>query len=87
MPNIRSAYKRLRQDKKKHDKNKAVKSELHTLTKKAQLLIDAKKREEADVTLKKLESKLDKASKSNIIRKNTASRQISRLRHNWSKIG
>jgi small subunit ribosomal protein S20 len=87
MPNIRSAYKRLRQDKKKHERNKAVKSELHTLIKKAQALIDEKKREEADVTLKKLESKMDKAAKSDIIKDKKASRQISRLRQHWSQIG
>ena len=87
MANKRAAIKSLRQDKKKHARNQSVVSEIRTLTKKARTLISAKKQKEADAALKTLESKLSKAAKSNIIRKNNASRRISRLRSQYSKIG
>ncbi|MFQ5952582.1 MAG: 30S ribosomal protein S20 [Candidatus Omnitrophota bacterium] len=86
MPIKRSGFKRLRQDKKKHVKNKSIISEIRTMKKKARTLIAAKNREEADAVLKKLESKMDRAAKNNIIKKNNASRNISRLRQQWSEI-
>jgi len=86
MPNIKAAIKSLRQDKKKHDRNKAAVAELRTLAKKARTLIDAKDKKESDLVLKKLESKLDKAAKTDKIKKNTAARRIGRLRHAWAKI-
>ena len=87
MPNKKAAIKSLRQDKKKHDNNKAAMSELRTLAKTARVLIEAQKKEEAETALKKLESKLDKAAKTNKIKKETASRKISRLRSQFAKIG
>jgi len=86
MPNKKAAIKSLRQDKKKNLRNKAVMSELRTLTKNTRTVLAKNNREEADVLLKKLESKLTKAAKSNVIKKNNASRRISRLRTQWSKI-
>ncbi|RKY41067.1 MAG: 30S ribosomal protein S20 [Candidatus Makaraimicrobium thalassicum] len=86
MANKKAAFKSLRQDKKKHIRNKAVISELRTLTKKARTLIISKDREEADNALKNLESRLTRAAKNNTIRKNNASRRISRLRAQWAKI-
>ncbi len=87
MPIKKSAFKRLRQDKKKHLRNKAVISELRTLVKKARTLITAKKTQEADTLLKKLESRLNKAAKRKVIKKENASRRISRLRKQLSKAG
>ena len=86
MPIKKFAFKRLRQDKKKHVRNKSAVSEIRTLAKRARTLIAEKKREEADAALKKLESKLDKATQNNIVKKNSAARSISRLRKNWSAI-
>ncbi|MFH1878201.1 MAG: 30S ribosomal protein S20, partial [Candidatus Omnitrophota bacterium] len=77
MANIKSALKSLRKDAKKNAINKAVVSELRTITKKARLLIGENKREEADTVLKKLESKLSRAAKHNVIKKGNASRHIS----------
>jgi small subunit ribosomal protein S20 len=85
MANKRAAIKALRQTVKRHTRNKDVETELRTLVKKARVLIDAKKREEADAVLKTLESKLDRAAKSKIIRKENASRRIARLRSAWAK--
>ncbi|MDP8259169.1 MAG: 30S ribosomal protein S20 [Candidatus Aadella gelida] len=87
MPNKKAAMKSLRQDKIKHERNKAQLSELRTLSKKARVLIGEKNQKEADTALKLLESKLSKAAKKDIIKKNNAARRISRLRSQWSKIG
>lgn len=86
MPNKKSAIKALKQSQKKHEKNKAVKSELRTLAKTASRFIGEKSKSEADEALRKLESKLDKAAKTNVIHKNKASRKISRLRSQWDAI-
>ena len=87
MANKKAAFKSLRQDKKRHVQNKAIMSELRTLAKKARTLISSENREEADTVLKKLESSLSRAVKRNTIKKNNASRRISRLRMQWVKIG
>ncbi|NQT32674.1 MAG: 30S ribosomal protein S20 [Candidatus Omnitrophica bacterium] len=87
MPNKKAAIKSLRQDKKKHDSNKAELSEIRTITKKARVLIAADNSKEADTLLKKLESKLGKAAKNDVIKKNNAARRISRLRSQWARIG
>jgi ribosomal protein S20 len=86
MPNKKAAIKSLRQDKKKHTHNKATIAELRTLAKKAHVLITENKRDEAETALRELESKLSKASKSNIIKKNTAGRRIGKLRSEFSKV-
>lgn len=86
MANKKAAIKSLRQDKKKHEINKAAISELRTFAKKAQTLMDEKNREGSDTVLKKLESKLYRAAKTNKIKKKNASRRISRLRSQWAKI-
>ena len=85
MPNKHAAIKSLRQDKKKHDRNAGVKTELRTLTKKVRATLKENKRDEADSLLRKLESKLSRAAKNNIIKKGNASRRISRLRAEFSK--
>ena len=87
MPNKKAAIKSLRQDKKKHDRNKAHMSELRTLAKYARLAIEKQDKPAAEEALKKFESKLCRAAKSNLIKKNNASRRISRLRSQWAKIG
>ena len=86
MANKQAAMKSLRQDKKRHERNTAKRSELRTLTKKVRTLIEKPSREEADIVLKTLESKLDREVKKNVIKKGSASRKISRLRSDWSKI-
>ena len=82
----KAAIKSLRQDKKKHDKNKAILSEIRTITKKARVFIAEENSSDADILLKELESKLSKAAKIDVIKKNNASRRISRLRVQWAKI-
>lgn len=86
MPIKKSGFKRLRQDKKKHERNKSDISEIRSLTKRARTLIADKNREEADTVLKKLESKMDRAAKKDVVKKNTVARSISRLRKQFSAI-
>jgi len=86
MPQIRSAFKRLRQDRKKDLVNKGTLSEIRTLIKKVRTLIAEKNAEEGKKALIPLESKLDKAVKSHTMKKNSASRKISRLRKQLDQI-
>ncbi|MDD5634200.1 MAG: 30S ribosomal protein S20, partial [Candidatus Omnitrophica bacterium] len=76
----------IRQTKKRYMRNKTIISELRTVAKKANLLIESKKKQEADAVLKEFESKLYRAVKTKKIKKNNASRRISRLRQQWAKI-
>ena len=79
MPRERTAYKELRKAKTRHFKNISTKSELHTLEKKFQKLVDTKKADEAKKCIALLVSKIDKASSKGVLKPNTASRKISRL--------
>ena len=86
MPNKKAAIKSLRQDKKKHTHNKATLAELRTLAKKARILITENKHDEAETALRQLESKLSKAAKKNVIKRNTGARRISKLRSQFAKV-
>lgn len=86
MPVHKAAYKTLRRDKKRRLRNMRVKSELKTLNKKFNILLDDKKIEEAKSLLHTLISKLGKASAKGIIHTNKASRKISRLNKQLNRI-
>lgn len=79
MPNKRAAYKALRSDVKKREKNISTKSRIKTLTKKVINLAASKNKTEIEKSLKVLISAIDKASQKGIIHKKTASRKIARL--------
>lgn len=79
MPREKTAYKELRKAKKRHFKNISTKSDLRTSFKNFEALITAKKPDEAKKLLPSLISKLDRAASKGIIKRNTASRKISRL--------
>jgi small subunit ribosomal protein S20 len=79
MANRRSAVKRLRVDKKRHQHNLTIQRQLKKTIKKFQTLFSAKNIDEAKTTLKKVFSLLDKAAKKRIIHPKTASRKKSRL--------
>lgn len=79
MPIKRASFKDLRKSKKRHVRNISTKSELHSVIKKFEGLIEAKKTDEAKKLLKTLASKIDKAATKGIIHRNAASRKISRL--------
>jgi small subunit ribosomal protein S20 len=79
MPIKRASFKDLRKSKKRHERNVSTRSELHSVIKKFEGLVSAKKNDEAKAMLKALISKIDKAAAKGIIHANTASRKISRL--------
>lgn len=86
MPIKKQSFKALRQSRKRQIRNKAMMTELRTLAKKASQLIAEKNRQGADAALKEYESKMYRAAKSNLIKKETASRRVSRIRIQWAKI-
>ncbi len=86
MPNLASAKKRMRQDKKKHERNIKVESELKNLSKKFMTALAAKKNDEAKKLGATLVSKLDRARSKNIIHKNTVSRKKARILTKLAKL-
>ncbi len=85
MPNRRAAVKRLRVDKKRHQRNLIIKREIKKALKKFQALFTAQNLSEAKASLGKIYSLLDKAAKKNIIHPNTANRKKARLARKVSK--
>ena len=79
MANTKSAIKRIRRISKQTSVNKARKSRYKNALKKMNLLIDKKNKSEAVKFLPKLNSELMKISKSGIIKKQNASRNVSRI--------
>ena len=79
MANTKSAIKRIRRISKQTAVNKARKSRYKNALKKMNLLIDAKKKSEALKFLPKLNSELMKVAKTGIIKKQNASRNVSRI--------
>ena len=79
MANTKSAIKRIRRISKQTTVNKARKSRYKNALKKMNLLIEGKKKSEALKFLPKLNSELMKVAKSGIVKKQNASRNISRI--------
>ncbi|MDQ6632500.1 MAG: 30S ribosomal protein S20 [Verrucomicrobiota bacterium] len=79
MPNTKSAERRMRNSARKQLQNRHVKSRLGTLEKKYADLLTAGKKEEAATALKSVASAYDKAAKTGVVHKSTASRKKSRL--------
>ncbi len=79
MPITSSAKKALRQSKKRHTQNVARKEAYKKLVVKYRKLVAAKKADEAAASLPNVFKALDKAAKTNVIRKNKASRLKGRL--------
>ncbi|MDP2951089.1 MAG: 30S ribosomal protein S20 [bacterium] len=74
-----SAKKALRSSKTKRTRNVGQKNNLKKLLKEAQVLIKEGKKEEAKKLLPVIYKTLDKAAKTNLIKKNKASRKKSRI--------
>ena len=86
MANTKSAIKRIRRISKQTEVNKARKSRYKNALKKLNALIDAKKKSEALKFLPKLNSELMKIVKTGIIKKQNASRNVSRITKKISTI-
>ena len=79
MANTKSAIKRIRKISKQTIVNKARKSRYRNVLKKMNFLIEDKKKDEALKFLPKLNSELMKIVKTGIIKKQNASRNVSRI--------
>ena len=79
MANTKSAIKRIRRITKQTTVNKARRSRYKKALKKMNLLIESKKKTEALKFLPKLNSELMKVAKTGIIKKQNASRNVSRI--------
>ena len=79
MANTKSAIKRIRRISKQTAVNKARKSKYRNAIKKMNLMLESKEKKEALAFLPKLCSELMKVAKTGIIKKENASRNISRI--------
>ena len=75
MPNNASQAKRLRQSRMRRLRNRQVRSEIRTRSKK---LLAMTSREEAEPALSELYQMLDRATRRNVLKPNTAARQKAR---------
>tara|TARA_A100000164_G_scaffold375517_2_gene410698 strand:- start:73 stop:333 length:261 start_codon:yes stop_codon:yes gene_type:complete len=79
MANTKSAIKRIRRISRQTLVNKSRKSKFRSSIKKMNLLIETKKKKEALEFLPKLNSELMKVAKTGIVKRQNASRNISRI--------
>ena len=86
MANTKSAIKRIRRISKQTAVNKARRSKFKNALKKMNLLIEKKKKDEALKFLPKFNSELMKVAKSGIMKKQNASRNVSRVTKKISSI-
>tara|TARA_B100001559_G_C15961288_1_gene376728 strand:- start:148 stop:408 length:261 start_codon:yes stop_codon:yes gene_type:complete len=79
MANTKSAIKRIRRISRQTAVNKTRKSRFRSAIKKMNILLNSKKKKEALAYLPKFNSELMKVAKTGIIKKQNASRNISRI--------
>lgn len=79
MANIKSAKKRNLTNAKAAARNQAIKSGVKTAVKKVRVAIDAGDKEAAKAALLSATSIIDRAESKGVLKKNTASRKVSRL--------
>ena len=79
MANTKSAIKRIRRISRQTIVNKSRKSRFKNAIKKMNLIIESKKKKEAIAFLPKLNSELMKIAKTGIVKRQNASRNISRI--------
>ena len=79
MANTKSAIKKIRRISRQTVVNKSRKSKFKNAIKKMNLFLDSKKKKEALAFLPKLNSELMKIAKTGIIKRQNASRNISRI--------
>jgi small subunit ribosomal protein S20 len=80
-----SVIKRHRQSLKRRAKNVEIKSRLRTLIKKARQAVDGKNLETISAQIRTVDKALGKAVSKGVIKKNTASRWLSRLSRSASR--
>ncbi len=85
MPIKHAALKQIRKDRKRHDRNQAIRSELKTITKRFVALLSSQKLDEAKTLLPLVAKRYDHAAAKGIIHRNSASRYKSRLTRQLNK--
>ncbi len=85
MPNLKSAKKELRKSKKRAIRNKKIKNNLKSLTKKSLKAILAKEEKAKDLVAQTMKA-IDKAAQKGVIKKNTRDRKKSRLHNKLNKV-
>ena len=86
MANTKSAIKRIRRISRQSLVNKSRKNKYRNALKKMNLLIEEKKKEDALKFLPKLNSELMRVAKTGVIKKQNASRNVSRITKKISTI-
>ena len=86
MPNHKSAIKRVRQNKRRNERNTHVRADARTTVKKVRDAILAGDKEKASALLILATSALHSASTKGVLHANNASRRISRLAKQVNKI-
>lgn len=80
MPVIhKSTIRRARQAERRHDRNRATMNAVKTVVKKVQSALAEKKLEDAKTSLREAVAAIGKAVSKGAIKRNTASRRVSRL--------
>ena len=79
MANIKSQIKRIKQNEKRHQRNKAVKSGLKTAVRKFREAADAGDKDQAIALGQDANKKLDKAASKGVIHKNQAANRKSAI--------
>ena len=79
MANTKSAIRRVRRVKRQTQVNRIRKSKYKNAIKKMNLMLESKKKKEALAFLPKLNSELMKIAKTGVIKKQNASRNVSRI--------
>ena len=79
MANIKSAKKRILVTETKAARNKSIRSEVKTVTKKVEAAVAANDKEAAAVALVNAISTIDKAASKGVYHKNNAARKVSNL--------
>ncbi len=87
MAHSAQAKKRIRQNEVRRLRNKSAKSEIKTLTKKLEGLVETSEKDAAMDLLPKLVSKLDKAGRRNVYHRNTVARKKSQIVRLINSIG
>lgn len=79
MANIKSAKKRILVNKKRADRNKAIRSKVKTYIKKVEAAVAAKDTEAAKANLRAAISEIEKAGSKGVYPKNNVAHKVSRL--------
>lgn len=79
MPNTKSAERRMRNSARKNQRNRSLKSRIHTIESSYLELLSTGKKDDAAKQLRVISSAYDKAAKSGVVHRATADRKKSRL--------